>query len=269
MKPSPDILVIDDEAVVLQGVARICGCEGLSVEVAASGRAGLERLAASSYRLIICDLMLGDLDGFEFLAEARRRGNHTPVIMTTGHSTLQNAVRSLQCGAIDTLPKPFTADELMAVVGRALAHAALGDCDAGALGDAPAHVHCLGQVSWAATEPVGTVLIGMHPHFARALRGIRSIDLAPPGTELLQGASCASLTSADGLPHELMCPVSGKVIEPNAEAVAHPSRIEEDAYGSGWLYRILPDDLEYSLRFLTSRLERRDPQEFPVKGDQP
>jgi CheY-like chemotaxis protein/glycine cleavage system H lipoate-binding protein len=268
MKTRRDILVIDDEAIVLQGIARICSCEGLSVETAASGRAGLECLAESTHRLIICDIMMGDLDGFEFLAEARRRGNRSPIIMATGHSTVQNAVRSLQSGAIDYLSKPFTADELMAVIRRGLNHAAL------LAGDGlipprtcPAHFHRLGHVSWAATEPVGTVLIGIDDLFVHTLGGIRSIELSPPGTELVQGSGCASILSVHGLPHDLMCPVSGQVMETHAELAAQPSTIEQDPYGAGWLYRLLPADLEYSLRFLTSGSELRDQQYSQRKGE--
>jgi CheY-like chemotaxis protein/glycine cleavage system H lipoate-binding protein len=270
MKTAHDILVIDDEPVVLQGVTRICSSEGLTVETAPSGRAGLERLERSAYRLIICDIMMGDLDGFEFLAEAGRRGNHAPVVMATGNSTVQNAVRSLQCGAIDYLPKPFTADELMAVVRRGLNYEAL---HAGHAGDppktrpCPPHFHCLGYVSWAATEPVGTVLIGVNDLFVRTLNGIRSIELSPAGAELVQGTGCATIVSADGLAHEVMCPVSGQIIDAHAALMAEAALLAKDPYGTGWLYRILPSDLEYSLGCLTSRSEASEPQTLHRKGE--
>jgi len=272
MKNAHDILMIDDEAVVLQGVTRICGSEGLSVDTASSGRAGLRRLDESTYRLIICDIMMGDIDGFEFLEEANRRGNRAPVVMATGHSTVQNAVRSLQCGAIDYLSKPFTADELMAVVRRGLNYAAF---QAGGTGTpphsrtCPPQFHRLGYVSWAATEPVGTVLIGVNHLFVATLKGIRSIELAPEGTELVQGTGCASIESADGLVHGVMCPVSGHVIEAHAEVVARPSTVEADPYGAGWLYRILPTDLEYSLTCLTSQSDSNGQQNLSRKGAQP
>lgn len=255
MKRACDILMIDDEAVVLQGVARICDSEGITVDTASSGREGLERLRESPHRLIICDIMMGDIDGFEFLAEAGRRGNRAPVIMATGHSTMQNAVRSLQCGAIDYLSKPFTADELMAVVRRGLNYAAMRPGDTAAPPQArpcPPQYHRLGYVSWAAIEPVGTVQVGINDLFVKTLKGISGIELSPLGAELVQGTSCASITSADGLVHGVMCPVNGSVIEAHSDVVARPSMVEADPYGTGWLYRILPTDLEYSLRCLTS-----------------
>ena len=270
MKLARDILVIDDEAVVVEGVARICDSEGLSVDTASSGRAGLERLDRCAYRLILCDLMMGDLDGFEFLAESRRRGNRTPVIMATGNSTVQNAVRSLRCGAVDCLSKPFTADELMAVVSRGLRYQALlpgGGEELPDLGRCPPHFYRLGHLSWVVVEPVGTVRLGLHEVFVRTLEGIRSIELAREEAELAQGAGCASIVSADGLVHEAMCPVSGLVMEVNAGVTAQPATIERDPYATGWLYRVLPSDLQYSLRCLSSGTNRSDPSRLHTQGE--
>ena len=111
--------MIDDEPVVLQGVERICRGEGLAVDPATGGMAGLKQLERHAYRLILCDIMMEDLDGFGFLAESHRRGNRAPVVLASGYSTGENAIRSLQCGAFDYIAKPFTVDELMAVVRRA------------------------------------------------------------------------------------------------------------------------------------------------------
>ena len=258
MKTERDILVIDDEPVVLQGVARICRSEDLSVDTAASGRAGLECLEKATYRLVICDLMMGDLDGFAFLAEAGRRGNRAPVVMSTGNATVQNAVRSLRCGAIDYLAKPFTVDELMAVIRRGLNYQALQAGGPALPTGTPPHrgpLARLGNVSWAAMEPAGTLLIGASELFVKTLMGIRKLELFSPGTELVQGTSCAMIGSADGLTHELLCPVSGHVIDAHTELVAQPVTMETDPFGAGWLYRILPTDLEYSLKNLTGRLE--------------
>jgi CheY-like chemotaxis protein/glycine cleavage system H lipoate-binding protein len=270
MKTKRDILVIDDEPVVLQGVARICGSEGLSVDTAPSGRAGLERLDQTAYRLILCDIMMGDLDGFEFLAEAGRRGNRAPVVMATGNSTVQNAVRSLKCGAVDYLSKPFTADELMAVVSRGLNYEALLGSGAVAPTDlrvAPAGFCLLGYMSWAVTEPVGTVLVGVSELFVRTLKGIKSIELLSVGTELVQGSGCATIVSVDGLAHEVLCPMSGQVIEAHAGVVARPSEIARDPYGAGWLYRLLPLDLEYNLGCLTPRSGASEQQILRRKGE--
>lgn len=263
MSRSRDILVIDDEPVVLQGVVRICQSEGFSVDATSSGRTGLDHLDRYVYRLILCDIMMGDLDGFEFLAESQRRGIRTPVVMATGNSTVQNAVRSLRHGAIDCLAKPFTADELMAVVTRGLRYQALrsaGGEEPPGSNRCPAHLRRLGYLSWAAVESVGTVLVGLHEVFLRTLEGIRSIAPVAEGTEIVQGAGCVSIVSADGLVHEAMAPVSGRVIEVHAALATEPTAIERDPYGSGWLYRVLPADLQSCLMCLSSCSNSSDSQ---------
>ena len=255
MKTTRDILVIDDEAVVAQAVARICGGEGMSVDAADSGTAGLERLDRCSYRLVLCDIMMEDLDGFQYLAEAARRGSCTPVVMITGCATVENAVRSLLCGAIDFIAKPFTADELLAVVRRGFNYGRLLEA-AGAAGVPPFVTNCpppyyrLGDVSWAAIEPAGTVRIGVSDIFVRTIGGIQSVALSPAGSELVQGSSCAVITAADALAHSVMCPVSGRVLEINAQVLADPATVQRDPYADGWLYRILPSALEYNLFLL-------------------
>lgn len=270
MKTFRDILVIDDEPVVLQGVKRICESAGLSVDTAASGRAGLGCLDQATCRLIICDIMMGDLNGFDFLAEAGRRGHRTPVVMTTGNATVQNAVRSLCCGAIDYVAKPFTADELMAVVHRGLNFQALqaaGPEAPPASRPCPAHFARLGCVSWAAAEPVGTVLVGASDPFVRTLGGVRTVELLQAGTELVQGTGCATMISMEGFAHGLLCPVSGQVIEAHAEVLARPSILEKDPYGAGWLYRVLPSELEYNLRNLTCQSDGPERMNWHAKGE--
>jgi len=264
MKTSRDILVIDDEPVVLQGVERICGSEGLSVDSAASGAAGLERLGKHAYRLILCDIMMEDVDGFEFLEKAAGMGNRAPVVMTTGYSTVENAVRSLQCGAIDYLPKPFTADELIAAVRRGMNDSAPKDAR-----PCPPQFHRLGYVSWAMTEPEGTVLIGVNDLFVKTMRGVRGVELLTTGTDLVQGTGCATIISADGLSHVVMCPVSGQVIEVHADVAGHPAVLETDPYGAGWLYKVLPSDLEYSLRCLSSQAGSPGRQNEHREGESP
>lgn len=250
-----DILAIDDEQVVVDGIRRICRSEGWSVDEAGGGAAGLARLAAGTHRLILCDIMMEGLDGFQFLDELARRQIPTPVVMTTGYATLEYAVRSLRCGAIGFMPKPFTADELLAIVTRGLACSTLRErarAEGRPLDDTrcPPHYLRLGPVSWALVEPEGTVRIGASDLFLRTLTDVTHAMLAPAGDELAHGTSCAALTTVDGLAHDLMAPVSGRILETNSRVASDPALLLRDPFGEGWLYRILPADLAYDLNFL-------------------
>ncbi len=262
MKTARDILVIDDEDVITHAVQRVCSVEGLTVDVAASATAGLARMGQATYRLVVCDVMMADVDGFGFLAELARRQDYTPVIMSTGMSTMENAVRALNSGAIDFVPKPFTADELITAVRRGLRYATLQAEARASARDArpdsiawvppPATYFRLGYASWLMKEHSGTVKIGVTDLFLRTLDVIASVALLKGDDDLVQGGSCATITAADGLEHGVLCPVSGRVVEANTALGSAPAVVERDPYFEGWLYRVLPSELDYDLKHLTA-----------------
>ena len=257
-----DILVIDDEVVITQAVVRVCGAEGMSVDVADSAAGAIARLAQRAYRLIICDVMMADVDGFQFLSDLVRRRIRTPVIMSTGMSTMENAVKALYAGAIDFIPKPFTADELLAAVRRGLNYARLQEAARAASAaerqvslayvPCPAKYYRLGFSSWMVLEAPGTVLVGVTDLFLRTVDSVRGVRLGAAGEEVAQGGGCATITSADGLDHIVICPVSGRIVETNSGLASAPAVLERDPYFAGWLYRVLPSELQYELSQLSS-----------------
>jgi CheY-like chemotaxis protein/glycine cleavage system H lipoate-binding protein len=255
-----DILVIEDEPMVTQAVQMVCGDQGMSVTCVSSAKAALDCLETSEFRVVLCDIMMQELDGFQFLGELAQQGIHTPVIMMTGYSTVENAVKSLAAGAIDYIPKPFTADELLTVIRRSLRSGALLDAAESAglerkgslhYVPCPDHYLRLGYVSWVLMEDEGTARVGISDLFVKAAHGIRELELSEPGEDLVQGIPCAVATAPDGSAHGVMCPMSGKVLEVNEEAHANPSLVEKDPYFKGWLYRILPSDPESNMQWLS------------------
>jgi CheY-like chemotaxis protein/glycine cleavage system H lipoate-binding protein len=254
------ILVVEDEPSVIQAVNLVCRAEGMAVTAAESASEALDRLAQQSFRLMLCDIMMQGIDGFELLAELARKGISVPVVMMTGYSTVENAVKSISAGAIDYLPKPFTAGELVAVIRRALRSSELLEAAesaglerAGSLSYVPCPDHYLqlGCVSWVLMEEEGTARVGVSDLFLKATGGIREFELAEPGEDLLQGIACATAIASDGARHGVMCPMSGNVLQVNAEVQARPSLVEKDPYFKGWLYRILPSDPENNLQWLS------------------
>jgi CheY-like chemotaxis protein/glycine cleavage system H lipoate-binding protein len=260
MNAPSKILVVEDEPSVIQAVNLVCREEGMAVTAVESASEALDMLRQQPFRLVLCDIMMPGIDGFEFLAELARNGISAPVVMMTGYSTVENAVRSIAAGAVDYLPKPFTADELLAVIHRALrsselleAAEAAGLERAGSLSFVPCPDNYLrlGCVSWALMEDEGTARIGVSDLFLKAADGIREFQLAEPGEDLLQGIPCAIAIATNGAAHGVMCPMSGKVLEVNADVQAKPSLVEKDPYFKGWLYRILPSDPESNLQWLS------------------
>lgn len=108
------ILIIEDEIklsnILLQGLKE----QGMAVDVARDGAAGLASAAAAPYDAIILDVMLPKKNGFQVLQELRGAGDKTPVLMLTTRSGVEDRVRGLDLGADDYLPKPFAFQELLA-----------------------------------------------------------------------------------------------------------------------------------------------------------
>ena len=108
------ILIIEDEIklsnILLQGLKE----QGMAVDVARDGAAGVRDAGASAYDAIILDVMLPKKDGFQVLRELRAAGDKTPVLMLTARSGVEDRVRGLDLGADDYLPKPFAFQELLA-----------------------------------------------------------------------------------------------------------------------------------------------------------
>jgi len=256
-----DILVIDDEPAITQAVVKVCSAEGMTITAADHASKALRYLEESKFRLVLCDIMMHELDGFQFLNELDRRGIQTPVVMMTGYSTVENAVKSLStAGAVDYIAKPFTADELLTVIRRSLRCGMLLDkAESAGLPrnkpmsyvSCPANYYKLGYVSWVLMEDEGTARIGVSDLFLKAAEGISEFELSAPGEELIQGIPCAVATSPDGSTHGIMCPMSGKILEVNADVQSTPSLVEKDPYFRGWLYRILPSNPESNLQWLS------------------
>lgn len=120
MSAETDVLVVDDEAVVRDGMRRVLTAAGYSVATAADGIDALEHAAARACRLVICDLMLPDRDGFELLRALRAMRPRIAIVMMTGFATGENAARAIEAGATDILMKPFEESELLEVVRRLL-----------------------------------------------------------------------------------------------------------------------------------------------------
>ena len=260
MKKQWDILIIDDEQVIIDAVEKICSSEGFSVDWAIDAKDALSKFDKNSYRLIICDIMMPDVDGFKFLDELTKLKIPASVIMTTGYSTVENAVKSLYNGAIDFIPKPFTADELINSVTRGMKYIEIQKRTSNSKEDntsiiyvpCPAKYYRLGYSSWASQEDTGSILIGATDRFLKTIETISYIELFKPEDEIVQGNPCGFIKDKDEKSHPLLSPVSGRILEVNDEISTNKNLLEKDPYFQGWFYRLIPSDSEYELKNLTN-----------------
>ena len=110
------ILVVDDEAIIRNSLAKLLGREGYAVEIAGSLQEARARLGTRHYALILGDLRLPDGEGTDRLASAP----DLPVVIMTSYASVRSAVDAMKQGALDYIAKPFDHDELLLLVARLL-----------------------------------------------------------------------------------------------------------------------------------------------------
>src|SRR6187549_3258751 len=117
---SGHLLVVDDEPAILGTLKKALTLEGYRVDVAGGAKLADTRVQAGAYDLVLLDVALPDGDGVELLGRWRSAGITTPVVMMSGHATIDLAVKALQLGATDFLEKPLSTDRLLVVIDNTL-----------------------------------------------------------------------------------------------------------------------------------------------------
>ncbi len=114
------ILVIDDERAIRNVLKEILSSEGYKVEEAVDGEEGLKKFLATSFDLVLCDIKMPKVDGIEFLQKAFEANPDVPVVMISGHGTIETAVDAVKKGAYDFISKPPDLNRLLITIRNAM-----------------------------------------------------------------------------------------------------------------------------------------------------
>lgn len=117
---TPRILVVDDKARIREACKSVLEECGYEVSLASNGLEALASIPAEHYDIILLDLMMPEMSGFEVLAKVKSLDPDTVVIVITGYATLEHSVDAMKKGAFDFIPKPFTPDHLRVTVAKAI-----------------------------------------------------------------------------------------------------------------------------------------------------
>lgn len=115
-----NILVIDDEPDMLSGFSSILSALGYYPAASSDGRAALNMLKEEKFDLIFCDLLMQEMNGMEFIAEAQKAAPQIPIIIFTAYGTVERAVQAMKAGAFDFLEKPVDTEKLKLVIEKGL-----------------------------------------------------------------------------------------------------------------------------------------------------
>jgi DNA-binding NtrC family response regulator len=125
MSYKPSVLVVDDESWILDTLRILLRNEGFEVTTAQGGKAGLEQIRAGTNDLILSDVRMPQVSGLDILNAAREQDPMTPVILMTAQASLQSAISAVNSGAFYYIQKPFSNDELVAILRRACEYRAV------------------------------------------------------------------------------------------------------------------------------------------------
>jgi two-component system nitrogen regulation response regulator NtrX len=210
-----DILVIDDEADIRDLVSGILEDDGHQVRTARDSDEALEALRRRSPSLVVLDIWLqgSRIDGLDLLAMLKEIDADLPVVVISGHGTIETAVAAIRKGAYDFVEKPFTADRLLLVVQRALETTKL-----------KREVSALRARSSASDD-----LIGSSPVMA-ALRSAIDRVAQTNSRVLIAGPAGSGKELVARLLHERSSRVDGPFVAINAASIA-PERMETEIFG--------------------------------------
>ncbi len=198
------LLVVDDEPSILTTLQKALTLEGYSVDVAGGVKVADEKLKKRSYDLCLFDVQLPDGDGLSLLSRVRAAKNEVPVIMMSGHATIDTAVKATRLGALNFLEKPINTDALLIAVETALRlqraesearelRAAIGTTG-DLVGDSAAIKKLVEQITRAAKSSASVLVTGERGTgkelVARAIH-----QLSPRAKGPLEKLNCAALPS--------------------------------------------------------------------------
>ncbi|HEY5649204.1 MAG TPA: response regulator, partial [Nitrospiria bacterium] len=111
-----NILIVDDEASILSTLSGVLKDEGYEVTTASNGSEGLEQIERCSPSLVLLDIWMQDMDGIETLTRIKKAYPSLPVVMMSGHGTIETAVKATKIGAYDFIEKPLSLEKVTLLV---------------------------------------------------------------------------------------------------------------------------------------------------------
>lgn len=253
------ILAVDDEHVILDSFRKILVLAGFSVDTVDNGPEALTLLRARDYDFLFTDLKMPGMDGVEVVKAAKHLRPDMDVVVITGYGTIETAVETMQYGANDYVQKPFTEEELVAIVNRALIKRqarleaqqrptvrvvapAVADgvvageyCVPGGAFVSPGH-------TWARIDPAGQVWVGLDDFARKAMKAVERVELPAVGTRVKRGDALFTVRRGnDAL--TFLAPVSGEVTQANGELRTQAQLLLQSPYARGWACLVRPTDL--------------------------
>jgi len=257
--PKARILAVDDEEIILSSFRKILVLAGYSIDTVEKGSEALGLIRKNDYDFIFTDLKMPEMDGVELTKAAKHLRPDIDIIVITGYASIETAVETVSFGAMAYIEKPFTEDELLAFVKKALikrqdnlektmrhkirlVKPGTRESDSKFELNVPAGIFISPQHAWAKILSNGAVQVGLDDLVRKVFDKVDRVELPGLDKKVNKGDTLFSVGYGD-YNLAITAPLSGKVIAVNTEHAEHPEWLAVKPFELSWMCRIEPSNL--------------------------
>lgn len=262
--PKARILCVDDEEVILGSFRKILVLEGYSVDTVETGQEALGLIQRHHYDFVFTDLKMPLMDGVEVTKSVKHLRPDIDVIIITGYASVETAVETMKYGAMDYVQKPFTEDELIEFVKKALIKRqdkiqkqlkpkvhitdvpALSDFTQGEF-SIPGGVFISKNHTWVSMNQEGIAKIGIDDFAKKIIGQIATIELPNLGMNVKAGQPLFTIKQGNRA-LTFKSPVSGKVAQVNTLLENNLNALDRTSYGRNWICALDAENLDNEIK---------------------
>jgi CheY-like chemotaxis protein/glycine cleavage system H lipoate-binding protein len=257
--PKARILAVDDEEIVLSSFRKILVLAGYAIDTVEKGSEALGLIRKNDYDFVFTDLKMPEMDGVEVTKAVKHLRPDIDVIVITGYASIETAVETVSFGAMAYIEKPFTEDELLAFVNKALikrqanleknkrhkirlVKPGTSESDSKFEINVPAGIFISPQHAWAKILSNGAVQVGLDDLVRKVFDKVDQVELPGLAQKVNKGDTLFSLSYGD-YNLAIPAPFSGNVIAVNTEHAEHPEWLAVKPFELSWMCCIEPSNL--------------------------
>jgi CheY-like chemotaxis protein/glycine cleavage system H lipoate-binding protein len=258
--PVARILCVDDEEVILASFRKILVLDGCSVDTVESGQEALGLVRTHHYDFVFTDLKMPSMDGVEVAKAVKHMRPDIDVVIVTGYASVETAVECMKHGAMDYIQKPFTADELLAFVKKAvikrrdrvesqlkpvvhITNSAEAERAGAREFNIPGGVLISAGHCWASLSQDGSVKVGLDDFAKKLIGPIDGLELPNVGMTVKAGAPLFRVRQKNRSV-QFHAPAGGRVVKVNQALNEDPEALEMTPYHKNWVCMIEGDNLD-------------------------
>lgn len=261
--PKAKILAVDDEEIILNSFRKILVISGYSVDTVETGQEALSLVQKNNYDFVFTDLKMPAMSGVDVCKSVKHLRPDIDVIIITGYASVDTAVETMKFGAMDYVEKPFTEDELNAMVNKFLikrqerinkqlkTNVRITNLETGAIPNSvdfsiPGGVFISSGHCWAGINDDGMVNVGIDDFAKKIIGKFDSLEMPELGKHVQEGQLLFSIIQGkSSIPFN--APISGKVAAINTPLADNVDELEKTSYNGNWICQIDASSLDEEL----------------------